>query len=251
MKYKTKELGKFGAFVKQYEKGRQGYPAEILTFLKKLLPQNKPLILDLGCGTGIATRQLVKVGTVIGCDPDPLMLRAAKKHKKINGEKYILGAAEKLPFKDESFDVVTAFSAFHWFDNKKSLLEIHRVLKPGGIIFLVNKTGWKKWGDGYRNTIIKSIGQEIAHFRVDSFNPRINLEKYKFKKIRTKNWKRVELFTLQKALEYVQSISIWKTVPPELRPKAMEDLEKHFRGLKQRTGKIERKLNETAVWATK
>jgi ubiquinone/menaquinone biosynthesis C-methylase UbiE len=69
--------------------------------------------------------------------------KAARKHKTVNKEKYVTGSAERIPFSNNTFDAVTAFAAFHWFDNKASLNEIKRVLKPGGIFFVVNKTGLK------------------------------------------------------------------------------------------------------------
>ena len=53
---KINPLGKFGGQVKNYEKGRSGYSHEVFAFLKSLIKAKKPLILDLGCGTGIATR---------------------------------------------------------------------------------------------------------------------------------------------------------------------------------------------------
>jgi len=246
------KLGQFGEFVKEYEKARRPYPREVFTYLKRLLPNKNPKILDLGCGTGISTRQLAGTGQVIGCDPDPIMLKAARKHKRVNGERYVLGSAEKLPFKDNSFDAVTAFSAFHWFNNDESIGEIKRVLKTGGIIFLVNKAGWKNWGEGYRKAIIKSIGQEIATFIQNTFKPKQNLKRHKFKNIRSNDWERAEVVSsIKKALIYVQSISIWKTVPEDLRPKALSGLEEYFKKLKKRTGKIERKFKVRVVVGVK
>jgi ubiquinone/menaquinone biosynthesis C-methylase UbiE len=242
------KLGKFGEFVKQYEKARKPYPPEVFAYLKKLSSANDPNILDLGCGTGISTRQLAKVGRVIGCDPDPIMLRAAKNHKRINKEKYVLGKAEKLPFKNQTFDVVTAFSAFHWFNNDKSIKEIRRVLKPGGIVFSVSKAAWKNWGEGYRRTIIKSIHQEIASFVQDKFNPVKEFKKYKFSNITAKEWNESEIISsVNDGLVYVQSISIWKTVPKNLRPTALLGLREYFKDLKKRTGKIERKFKVKVV----
>jgi ubiquinone/menaquinone biosynthesis C-methylase UbiE len=248
-KYK---LGEFGAFVKQYEKARRPYPKEVFDFLEKNLAKKKSLILDLGCGTGISTRQLAKLGSVVGCDPDPIMLRAANGHKKINHEKYVRGVSQRLPFKARTFDAVTAFASFHWFDDKRSITEIKRVLKPGGIIFIVNKTGIKSWGEGYRRAIIKTIGQEIAHFKEgDSYNPRKTLLNNGFKKILIKQWKQSEFYKLQNFLEYIQSVSIWNSVPSSLRTKGLEGLKKYFQKAKNNEGVIERRLTVKVVVGVK
>lgn len=235
-------LGVFGQFVKQYEKARRPYDRKVFLLLKKLLKAKDARILDLGCGTGISTRQLVSFGKVTGCDPDERMLRAAKTHKKPKGIKYLKGTGDKIPCKDNSFDAVTAFAAFHWFDNAKSIKEIRRVLKPGGIMFIVNRTGIKKWGEGYRNEVIKRIGQEIGRFKEDSYNPKKSLQDNGFKKVSVKRWKMSEFYTVPGALEYVQSVSIWSTVPKEKCDIALDAVKKHFQKVLKREGKIERKL---------
>jgi len=68
--------------------------------------------LDVGCGTGIITRQLaVRRASLTGTDIDSRMLEQAKQHlgKQID---YLVAPTEKLPLPDTSFDAVTAFSAF-------------------------------------------------------------------------------------------------------------------------------------------
>lgn len=237
-------LGKFGEFVEEYQKARRPYPPEVFTFLKSLLKTKKPLILDLGCGTGISTRQLAKVGSVIGCDPDLRMLEAAK---KMGNQRYEVGSANKLPFDDSMFDAVTAFSAFHWFDDRKSIAEIKRVLKPGGLIFIVNKTGIKSWGEGYRAVIIKSIGRGVACFQEDTYQPKESLKKNGFSKIRIRIWKKSEQFNVSNAVDYVRSVSIWNSVPHELRQRAIEGVRAYFERLKRDAGKIERKLTVKVV----
>ena len=245
------KLGKFGAFVKEYERARRPYPPQVFDFLKTQVTIEKPLILDLGCGTGISTRQLARYGVVIGCEPDLRMLQAARKHARIGQEKYILGTAAHLSFKDSTFDVVTVFGAFHWFDDQKSITEIKRVLKPCGILFIVNKHGVKSWGEGYRRAIIKTIGREIAHFKKNTYAPKQALQKSGFKKIKVRRWKQAEVYTLENALEYVQSVSIWNSVPPSLRAKSLVGLKEYFKKLKRNRGKIERKLTVKVVAGVK
>lgn len=239
-----KPSGKFGEFVKQYEKARRPYIPEVFSYLKSFVKVKNPFILDLGCGTGIATRQLVKLGTVIGCDPDPIMLKHASKHKNSGVKKYVVGRADQLPFPDQIFDMVTAFAAFHWFDDKKSAAEIKRVLKPGGIFFAVGSTGTKPWGEGYRKAIIKAIHRPIAQFikNIKRFKPEQRLKLFGFRNIRTKSWKKSQTYSLENAIEYVQSVSIWETVPKSLRTKALAGLKKYFNNMLKRNGEIERKL---------
>jgi len=248
---KQQKLGSFGEFVKQYEKARRPYPKEAFEFLKSKLINKNPKILDLGCGTGISTRQLVKVGEVIGCDPDVRMLRAAKLNKWPGNIKYVVGRADKLPFKDESFDIVSAFSSFHWFDNKKSIKEIKRVLKPDGFFIAVNNTGIKSFGQDYRSVIIKSIGQEVAQFKSAFYNPRRALQNSDFRNIKVKTWKNEELYSLKNILEFIQSVSIWSTVPKHLRLKALEGLKEYFKEVLASKGEIKRKMILKVVLAKK
>jgi hypothetical protein len=100
----------------------------------------------------------------------------------------------------------------------------------------------KSWGEGYRSAIIKSIDQEIARFREDVYKPEKDLRKHGFKKLRVKIWKRSEFYTVPNALEYVQSVSIWNSVPRALRAMAIDGVKKHFQRLFKKHGKIERRL---------
>jgi acyl dehydratase len=49
----------------------------------------------------------------------------------------VRAAAEALPLADGSLDAVTAGQAFHWFDAPRALAEIHRVLRPGGLLAVI------------------------------------------------------------------------------------------------------------------
>jgi ubiquinone/menaquinone biosynthesis C-methylase UbiE len=64
----------------------------------------------------------------------------AEAHKQADIKKlpisYVVAEVEHLPFTDALFDIVTVGTAFHWFVNKKSIDEIKRVLKDGGLFFV-------------------------------------------------------------------------------------------------------------------
>ena len=92
-------------------------------------------ILDLGCGDGLNTFILRKMGCkkIIGVDISEYLLRIARKLNP--GVEFKIASAEKLPFKSGSFNVVLVDSVFHHLsDSVKVQKEIRRVLTSGGTL---------------------------------------------------------------------------------------------------------------------
>lgn len=92
-------------------------------------------VLDLACGTGVLARAAARVvgerGRVSGIDPNPGMLAVAR--RVAPGVDWHDGAAESLPFPDDSFDaVVSQFGLMFFADRAAALRELQRVLRPGG-----------------------------------------------------------------------------------------------------------------------
>lgn len=127
----------FGKVAARYERYRTAYSPAFFRRILSLAPHSNPTVLDVGCGTGKSTFGLTQRGTrVVGCDPDGKMLREARRvarrlRKKV---RFVRCRAERLPFPNASFDMVTVGTAFHWFDKQRSLREIKRVLRPGGAV---------------------------------------------------------------------------------------------------------------------
>ncbi|TCD61643.1 hypothetical protein EIP91_008131 [Steccherinum ochraceum] len=92
---------------------------------------------DLGCGTGQATRQCLPFERVVGVEPSGKMIDEAKKVPKLPEMKgsleYVQSAAEDLSFlEDGSVDLIVSAQAAHWFDWQKLWREAARVLRKDG-----------------------------------------------------------------------------------------------------------------------
>ena len=93
-------------------------------------------MLDLAAGTGKLTRMLAPTGAELVA-VEPLDGMRARLEANLPGVRALEGTAEAIPLPDASVDAVTAAQAFHWFDGKAALSEIHRVLAPGGRLGLL------------------------------------------------------------------------------------------------------------------
>lgn len=237
--------GSFGILSKQYDVARKGFPREVVDYLWSKIHTPNPSILDLGCGTGISTRQLAEYGmAVIGVDKDPEMIRVARaKHSP--GLHYVVASAEKLPFKNGQFDVVTAFSALHWFANKQALQEIIRILKPNGVFFVANKNDTSGFNEGYRRILRKFINIKLPNAKLD-YNPKELLLKSGFMDVEGKSFSVKEVFALPQAIAYLQSVSTWNLVPVRFKTMAHHNIVEYCE-TQASDGLLERKVEVVAV----
>jgi demethylmenaquinone methyltransferase/2-methoxy-6-polyprenyl-1,4-benzoquinol methylase len=101
------------------------------------VPKRKETLLDVGCGTGISMS--VWNCECTGIDPSSELIEIAK--KKYPNKNFVVGVAEKLPFPDKSFDIVTCVTAVHNFaDVRKAFEEMKRVCKDRLVITLLRKS---------------------------------------------------------------------------------------------------------------
>lgn len=100
----------------------------------KIYLDSKGKCLDLGCGIGQFSKQLIKYGyDVVSADISDIALN---KVKGFNENVVKLDMRDKLPFQDNEFDLVFANLSIHYFsdeDTRKLMLEIKRILKEDGL----------------------------------------------------------------------------------------------------------------------
>lgn len=143
--------------------------------LQTELSRADALILDVACGTGDLSLELQRSGKakVIGTDfCRPMLAVAAEKNQKNNvAIPYIEGDAMSLPFENEKFDAATiAFGLRNLSNWKDGLVELRRILKPGGRLAVLEFSspivpGFRQLFNFYFTQILPRIGGAVSGSR--------------------------------------------------------------------------------------
>jgi SAM-dependent methyltransferase len=134
---------RFAEVAGEYERGRPEYvPAVVGAIAAELrIPAGAP-VLDLAAGTGKLTRALLSQGLDVVA-VEPLASLREVLATSVGEERVREGVAEAIPLPDGSVHAVTVGDAFHWFDQRAALDEIHRVLRSdGGLAILSTAPDW-------------------------------------------------------------------------------------------------------------
>ncbi len=127
-----------------YDAYRPAYPQETLAWLNGKLELKEKVIADIGCGTGIFTRQLSPFAqTVHAVEPNGDMFQTCvEQTRSFTNIQTVQADAEHTGLAAGSIDVITVATAFHWFHTDAFRTECLRILKPGGsVVILVNSPG--------------------------------------------------------------------------------------------------------------
>lgn len=104
----------------------------LLNRIVRYLNLNDALILDAGCGTGFAGRELSAMGTVIGLDVSPDAFANQSSQSSIN----CMALIDSAPFADRTFDLIAAMDLIEHLDHDRAALsEMYRMCKDGGYLF--------------------------------------------------------------------------------------------------------------------
>ena len=128
------ERSRFDTVAANYAAGRPDYPAELYDTLAKVV--GKPLagldVVDLGAGTGIASRQLAERGAHVTAVElsGPMIEQLAATSP---GVRPVRGSATAIPLRARCADLVISAQAWHWMDPALAVPEFRRILRPGGV----------------------------------------------------------------------------------------------------------------------
>lgn len=131
--------GHFDAHAETYDRGRPPYPEAVWTCLRELgVLAPRIRVLELGAGSGQATRSLVAAGAeVTAVEPGPRL--AGLLRRKLPTVAVQVTTAESATFPDASFDLVLAATSLHWFDLDVVLPALHRWLVPDGHLVVLRQ----------------------------------------------------------------------------------------------------------------
>jgi ubiquinone/menaquinone biosynthesis C-methylase UbiE len=161
----------FDRWSSHYDRG----PLQTLFFqpahamLLDMLRPTDQQILDVGCGTGVfATRVLESLpdSHVWGLDLSDGMLQQGLPRCRASGGRLHLvqGDSERLPFPDDAFDVVTCTHSFHHYPRQDQVVaEMHRVLRPGGRLLLIDGDRDGLWGRLIFDVLVVLMEGAVRH----------------------------------------------------------------------------------------
>ena len=150
-------MGRFASTVAYYERARPPYgPRFFAEVARRLALSGTERLLDLGTGPGILALGFAPwVAELVGVDPEPAMLAAARgaAERAGVGVRLIEGRAEDLPDAIGVFDIVTIGRALHWMEPAPTRVVLDRLVAPRGSLLICRSSavpdGRNPWLEPY------------------------------------------------------------------------------------------------------
>jgi SAM-dependent methyltransferase len=150
----------FGRDAEAYERARPGHPERVYDVLRErcgLRPGTA--VLEIGPGTGQATRRLLELGAdpLVAVEPNPRL--ADYLPGVTDGTPELVRATlENAELPDATFDLAVAASSFHWIETQRGLAAVRRALRPGGWWAM----WWSHFGDRSRPDPFREAIQHVV-----------------------------------------------------------------------------------------
>ncbi len=115
-------------------------------------------LLDVGCGAGTHIKKYLRKGAICnGLDISSTMIELAR--NECPNVEFKIGSFDKMPYKNNSFDVVTASLCVHYVKDMRPLFrEVNRVLKKGGMFYYSTESPYFSARSGYQDKDVKIWG---------------------------------------------------------------------------------------------
>lgn len=137
-RFKKDSNGEFQDFIRKLQLQAIETAEERIPLYLKVGMKDADSILDVGCGSGIVTRDIANLtaGTVTGIDESEDMIDVAKRIRHKHGNiDFCVGDADNLPFCDNSFDIASCNLVLMWAkDPQRVVDEMYRVTKTNGMV---------------------------------------------------------------------------------------------------------------------
>ena len=153
--------------------------------------QVSAVCLDIGCGGGVNIKKLLEKsphGRVVGIDHSEISVGKSRKINKAEIEskrcEILQGDVMKLPFENETFDVITAFETIYfWPDISVAFNQVYKVLKSGGTFMICNESNGENPKEEKWTNIIKGMkiynSEQIKKFLEDAGFTDVKIDKSK------------------------------------------------------------------------
>jgi SAM-dependent methyltransferase len=213
----------FEAAAALYERARPDYPEEVVDLVVRLagLRAGRTL-LDLGAGTGKLSRLAAARGaTVVALEPAAAMIRQAGGP----GVALVRAVAEAIPLARHAVDAACAASAFHWFDGRRALAEVHRALRRHGRLVLL----WSQRDDAIPwvaalSAIVNRHEGDWPRYRSGAWRDAFDGARDLFRPLEDARFHHVHVLTPEGVVDRVASVSFVAALPEPAREAVLAEV---------------------------
>lgn len=135
----------FGADAPGYHAARLGYSPALIDRVFAYAGIDDPRVVEIGPGTGLATRLLLDRGAreLVAVEPDDALAAFLARSISDPGLRVLHSGFIEAPLQPARFDLAVAACSFHWIDPQSGLARLRDIVRPGGTVAL--------WWHSYRN----------------------------------------------------------------------------------------------------